>query len=115
MTIQKIDLGHNTVDYIISEEVLLRKEQDALDLMGEVQSDYLIVHDYNFDPEAFDISTKILGDVLQKFANYRVKLAVIGDFEKYPSNILKDFIRESNRHGDYIFVPDLDEVKKLWK
>lgn len=100
--------------YFISDQVLIRSEQDALNLMGEANTDAIILHDYNFEKEFFDLSTKTLGNVLQKFANYRVRLAIVGDFTKYPSKILKDLITESNRKRDYIFVTTLDDVKNIW-
>lgn len=101
-----------TIDYVISDQILIEKEQDILHLLGESQFHDLILHDYNFPPEFFDLSTKILGNVLQKLTNYQVRLAIIGDFSKYTSKVLADFIRESNRQQKYVFVNSLDDVKK---
>lgn len=101
--------------YVMSDQVLIHNEQDALDLMGETGTGTIIVHDFNFEPDFFDLSTKKLGDVMQKFANYRVRLAIIGDFSRYPSKILPSFIAESNRQKTYLFVPSLDDVKKIWE
>ncbi|WP_449401649.1 DUF4180 domain-containing protein [Chryseobacterium wanjuense] len=55
-------------------------------------SDKVIIHEKNITPEFFDLKTKIAGDILQKFSNYRVKLAIVGDFSKYESKSIKDFI-----------------------
>ncbi|MBP7875831.1 DUF4180 domain-containing protein [Candidatus Woesebacteria bacterium] len=107
-------LQPNKVIYIVSDQVLITKEQDILDLIGETEFLDLVLHDYNFAPETFDLSSKILGDFLQKATNYRVRLAVIGDFSKYSSKILPDFIRESNRSKNYLFVTTLENVKVLW-
>ena len=38
--------------------------------------------------------------------NYRVKLAIYGDFTGYKSKPLQDFIRESNKGKDIFFAPD---------
>ncbi|SHJ20092.1 protein of unknown function [Desulfosporosinus lacus DSM 15449] len=43
----------------------------------------------------FDLSTKIAGDILQKFVNYDMKIAVLGDFYFYKSKSLKDFLFEN--------------------
>lgn len=114
MTTQLIPLKTDPGTYLISDKILIRSEQDALDLLGNSETQTLIMHDYNFEKDFFDLSTKKLGDVLQKFTNYRVRVAIIGDFSKYPSAVLPNFITESNRFGEYIFVHSLDEVKKMW-
>jgi hypothetical protein len=114
MEIKIIPLKSTEGIYLISDEVLIRTEQDALDLMGNTNSQTIILHDYNFEPDFFDLSSHKLGAILQKFTNYQVRLAVIGDFTKYPSRVLPDFIRESNRHKEYIFVGSVDEVKAIW-
>ena len=35
--------------------------------------------------------------MLQKFVNYQMRLAIVGDFSHYTSKPLQDFIRESNQ------------------
>lgn len=114
MKTQPLNLKNGTGLYLISSEVLIQSEQDALDVMGETDTDTLVLHDYNFGPEFFDLSTGLLGAVLQKFANYHVRMAVIGDFSKYPSTVLPQFIAESNRYQKYLFVSSLEEVKRVW-
>ncbi len=52
--------------------------------------------------------------MLQKFVNYHFRIAVYGDFSKYKSKPLKDFIRESNRGKDVFFTDYLEQaVEKL--
>lgn len=41
---------------------------------------------------------------MQKFVNYDVKMAIIGDFSGYTSKNLKDFIYESNNGNDAFFL-----------
>jgi len=103
------------IEYLISDQVLIRSEQDALDTMGNSGAQSLVLHAHNFESDFFDLSTRKLGDILQKFTNYRVRLGVIGDFSKYPSAPLRDFIREFNRHGEYLFVGSMDEIRRVWK
>ena len=54
----------------------------------------------------FDLSTKIAGGILQKLINYKMKLAIIGDFYAYESKALKDFIHECNTGNNIFFVED---------
>ena len=46
-------------------------------------------------------------------------MAVIGDFDKIKSKPFKDFIYESNKAGEIIFVKTLEEALKIlnkqWK
>lgn len=115
MEIKTISAGNRDISEIISKDVLIKNTQDALDVIGEAaMPEYMILHEYNFEKDFFDLSTRKLGDVLQKFTNYQIKLAIIGDFSQYKSNALKDFIYESNKHGDYLFVESLDEIIKRW-
>ena len=74
----------------------------------------IIIHESNLDPAFFDLKTKIAGEILQKFSNYKMKLAIVGDFSKYTSNSLRDFIRESNRVNNIYFTENIaTALKKL--
>lgn len=58
-----------------------------------------------FTNDFFVLSTCLAGEILQKFINYGVKIAVYGDFSKYTSKPLKDFMYESNNGKDVFFQP----------
>ena len=58
----------------------------------------------------FILSTGVAGDILQKLMNYRFKAAIYGDYSRYTSKPLRDFIRESNRGKDFFFVPAREEA-----
>lgn len=115
MDFKTIDVGQRQITEIISPDILLSNDQDALDIIGSAPSEFLVLHEHNFEAGFFDLSTRKLGGVLQKFTNYRIKLAIIGNFDAYTSRALKDFIYESNKHGEYLFVSSMDEVVKYWK
>jgi hypothetical protein len=92
---------------IISHNIIIKETQDILDLMGE--SDYMgarsiIFHENHFPAEFFDLKTGFAGEILQKFSTYDFRLAIIGDFSKFNSKSLQDFIRESNRGNRIFFV-----------
>lgn len=102
---------------VLSDAVEIETVQDALDLMANV--DYegarnVIVYDTIFAPEFFDLKTRIAGDILQKVVMYNMKLAIVGDFDKYDSKSLRAFILECNRGNSIFFVADLDAaIKKI--
>lgn len=107
-TIHNIKIAELQTDHTVIHET-----DDALDLMGNASyqgAKGIIIKAVNLCPEFYDLSTGIAGNILQKFSNYRMKLAVVGDFGKYASKSLKDFIRESNRSGHICFVSSNDEA-----
>lgn len=92
----------------------MRSADDVLDMIASViwndEADDLAVHEENIIPDFFDLSTGVLGDILQKCSNYGFRLALIGDFEKYSSTSLQAFIRESNRGRHVFFARTLQEA-----
>jgi len=94
---------------IKSDKIVIRTTQDALDIMADAEyygARSLILGEKNFLPEFFDLSTKVAGEILLKFSNCRVKVAIIGEFEKYQSKSLSAFIGESNKGNLVFFVTD---------
>ncbi|MCM1320544.1 MAG: DUF4180 domain-containing protein [Bacteroides sp.] len=56
------------------------------------------------------MSTGLADAILQKFINYGGRIAICGDFTKYTSKPLKDFIYVSNKGKDIFFVPAKKEA-----
>jgi hypothetical protein len=104
------DLGNGIAVEIVSDEVLINTEQDALDLMADIGYLYdcrkIIIYKKNLCDEFFQLRSGIAGSVMQKFSNYRVQAAIIGDFN-HTSKSLKAFIIECNRTRQVIFSADL--------
>jgi hypothetical protein len=109
---------HNTAKGIKAAQILpgtdlIASPDDILDSMADARfngSDRMIIHEKSFHPDFFELKTKVAGEILQKFSNYRMRLAIIGDFSGFKSKSLKEFIRESNRTGIINFVGSLDEA-----
>ncbi|GIF69869.1 hypothetical protein Ais01nite_79040 [Asanoa ishikariensis] len=85
--------------------------QDALDLIGASYgaTDVVALPVARLDPRFFTLSNGLAGEIMQKFVNYRVRLAVVGDVSAHvaTSNALRDLIIESNRGKQIWFVDDL--------
>ena len=109
------NLGSSIAVEIVSEEVLINSEQDALDLMANIgylyDSRKIIMYRKNLCDEYFLLSSGIAGSVMQKFSNYRVQAAIIGDFND-TSKSLRAFIIECNRTRQVIFTADLNAALK---
>ncbi len=92
-------------------DMVISSVEDSVDLLGEASMGNctgVIISEKNLHPDFFRLHTGLAGEVLQKFSNYRVKLAITGDFTKYKSKSLQDFIRECNRGNSIFFVKDSD-------
>ncbi|HRD05997.1 MAG: DUF4180 domain-containing protein [Saprospiraceae bacterium] len=70
----------------------------------------IIFYQHHFPADFFQLSNGKLGEVLQKFSNFRMRLAIIGDFQNLQSQSLTDFIRESNRGNWAHFVSSLENA-----
>lgn len=113
MEIKEHNSGSIKIAEIISDNFVIQSDQDGLDLLGNIYYqgfDRMIVHEKNIVQEFFDLKNKMAGEILQKFSNYRVKLAIVGDFDKYNSKSVRDFIRESNKLGHICFVKTVQEA-----
>jgi Domain of unknown function (DUF4180) len=109
--------GHN-ITMIHSESILLNDEQSALDMIMSISfetgSNRIALNKEAISEEFFKLSTRLAGNILQKFINYHIKFAIIGDFSSYTSKSLKDFIYESNKGNSLFFVSSEQEaVDKL--
>jgi hypothetical protein len=113
MNINLINIKGTEIAEVTGDEILLRNTQDAVDLIGNCGNqgaEGVILHEHNIVPEFFDLETNIAGDILERFSTYRMKLAIVGDFSKYTSHSLKDFIYESNKAGWISFVATINDA-----
>ena len=117
---EKTIISHQTDGLIFleirSEEQFINNVQDVLDLFGELYGQYydgIILYERNITPDFFDLQTKLAGEILQKFSNYRIRLVIVGDWSKYTSRSLEAFICESNKGKTVNFSSSPTEAVKL--
>lgn len=110
----KFDLSKNIpIARLTDDSLVISEVQDMLDLMGDAgfnDCNRMILREENLHPDFFRLHTGFAGEILQKFSTYSFKLAIIGDFTKYTSKSLQDFIRESNKGNRVFFVKTIDEA-----
>lgn len=96
------------------EGILLDSSASALDVMIQAQyetgSKSIAIAKERIHPDFFILSTGLAGEILQKYVNYAGKIAIYGDFSRYTSKPLHDFMLESNQGRDVFFVPTLQEA-----
>lgn len=114
MIIKKIEKNNIICAVIKSDVKVFTDVQSALDVLMSAK--------YNADTkniaidkkliveEFFVLSTGIAGEILQKYINYGGRIAIYGDYSRYTSKPLKDFIYESNKGNDVFFVSTEDEA-----
>lgn len=114
MKIEKIMTDEANIAVVSSEERIIVDTNSALDLIMTVQyetgADRIVIDKDAVSEEFFILSTGIAGEILQKFMNYRIKAAIFGDYSKYTSKPLQDFIYESNHGKDFFFVATREEA-----
>jgi Domain of unknown function (DUF4180) len=113
MEIKTHQINKVNIAEVISDEIILANLRDGLDLLGNLYFDgydKIIVYETNISPDFFDLKTGLAGEILQKFSNYRVQLAIVGDFSKYQNQSIKDFIFESNKLSQINFLSTIDEA-----
>jgi len=93
--------------------VTIGSAEDIVDILGNasyLNCNSVIIHSDSFAAGFFDLRTGLAGEILQKFSNYRMRLAIVGDFSHLKSRSWRDFIRESNRGKMVCFMPTLEEA-----
>lgn len=113
MIFEKVGENKN-ITRVISDGLVITDVGSALELIATVRHetgcDRLIIGKVAIAEKFFVLSSGLAGEILQKFVNYRMKLAIVGDFSKYTSKPLRDFIYESNKGRDVFFVGTFDEA-----
>lgn len=90
---------------------------DVLDIIGATwgeQVDIIAIPADRLDPAFFDLSTRLAGELLQKFVTYGKRVAIVGDISAQveASSALRDFVWESNRGGHVWFAADSAELER---
>lgn len=100
-----------------SNEIIIKDVQSAIDFIMSVKYETncskIALNKSAIIEDFFILSKGLAGEILQKFINYQIKFAIIGDYSKYTSKPLKDFIYESNNGKDVFFVASEDEAIKM--
>ena len=107
----------NDVVIVNSDEIVIKDVQSAIDFIMsikyETNCNKIAINKEAIIENFFILSSGIAGEILEKFITYKTKFAIYGDYSKYTSKPLKDFIYESNNGKDIFFVATEDEAVKM--
>lgn len=99
---------------IQSGEVVITDPQSALDILMtakyEAGTKNIVIDKALIVEDFFVLSSGLAGEILQKYVNYGGRIAIYGDFSRYTSKPLRDFIYESNQGHEVFFVPSQEEA-----
>jgi hypothetical protein len=72
----------------------------------------LVIPLARLDAGFFQLSSGVAGEIVQKFANYKMRIAIVGDISRYvdESKSFRDFVRETNRGDQLWFIANRDEI-----
>ena len=90
---------------------ILKTSRDVSDLIGDAigqQATLVLLPVSRLDSAFFDLRSGFAGECLQKFVNYGLRLAIVGDISDRTaaSSSLRDLIVEANRGTQISFVAD---------
>jgi hypothetical protein len=112
--IMEIKFYGSDIAEIIADGVIIHGVDDVLELLFANNCSSIILKKENVADVFFDLSTGVAGDVLQKFSTYRKRLAIIGDYACIKSKAFQDFIYESNKTKQVLFVQTKEAAIKVF-
>jgi len=116
MKIKAHNKNDTKIAEVVSDDLVIKTAEDGLELLGNLYYqgfDKIIIQVKSITPEFFDLKNGMAGEILQKFSNYRVRLAIVGDFTPYSGKSINDFIYESNKNGQINFVSSTGEALNI--
>ncbi len=107
---------HGTPVLVMAEDgALLDTIEAATEVVGDAawgQAELVAIPAERLTDDFFELRTRLAGEITQKFVNYRLRLAIVGDIESRVSESvsLAAWVTESNRGRQLWFVPTLDAL-----
>ena len=108
MNFEKIEKNNRICVVAVSDEKIITDAQSALDVLMrakyEAGTKNIVIDKKLIAEDFFILRTGLAGEILQKYINYGGRIAIFGDYSRYTSKPLKDFIYESNKGKDVFFA-----------
>lgn len=109
----KMKIDHH-FSIVLIEDFKIISSQDALDLLVNVRfnNSYskIILNESQITDDFFDLSSGMANDILEKYSNYDVKLAIILDPTKRKSEEFNEFMISCNQGSCFLFCLNLDNA-----
>jgi hypothetical protein len=111
MEIKYLELDDSVIAQL--EDGIIATLQDALDMIATASyngASGIVIPMERLSSDFFSLKTRFAGEVLQKFVNYSMRAAIVGDFSGFGNESLQAFIRESNRGRHVFFKSTIEEA-----
>ena len=100
---------------LMADGTKLQTYNDAVDLIGktfENRAILIVIPVECLDDEFFQLKTRIAGELIQKFVQYRRRLVIVGDISRHlaESSALRAFVNESNRGKEVWFLASIKDL-----
>lgn len=118
MEIQRIEKNNAVCAVIRNDTAVMTDASTAVDILMtakyETGTKNIVIDKNLISEDFFILSTGLAGEILQKYINYGGRIAIYGDFSRYTSKPLKDFMYESNKGDDVFFTAtEAEAIDKL--
>lgn len=114
MKIESVIHNDIIIAVVSSDTVIMKDVQDALEFVMSVQyetnAERIVLNQEAYADDFYHLKTGLAGEILQKFVNYHIKIAIYGDFRQYMSQSFHDFVYESNHGKNFFFVSTKEEA-----
>ncbi len=114
MKIRTVTKNGTLCAVVESDALVITDTQSALDVLMsakyEAGTKNIVIDKKLITEDFFILSTRLAGEILQKYINYGGRIAIYGDFSHYTSKPLRDFIYESNQGHDVFFAATEDDA-----
>jgi hypothetical protein len=92
----------------------VRTDRDAVELIGEAyehEARWIVIPTERFEDGFFQLRTRVAGEIIGKFAAYKMRVAIVGDISRHieASSSLRAFVYESNRGDQVWFLANIEE------
>jgi Domain of unknown function (DUF4180) len=113
---QLVEIANIRILRCADECELLQSSADANTFLSAAWShnaDLLAIPSQRLGADFLTLSTGVAGETFQKFVNYRLRCAIIGDLTEAldRSRALRDFVRETNKGNSIWFVRDFEQLR----
>ena len=110
-------IGQTTIAVYPADAPVIASEADSLDVIGALYgsgAELVVFTTGQLAPAFFDLRNGLAGAILQKFQNYGLRVAILGDIDHHTaaSKALTDFVRETTRRGEVLFLADTTALRE---
>ncbi|MBM7114922.1 DUF4180 domain-containing protein [Archangium primigenium] len=112
LTGQTLEVNGVRVLELSPEGPRIRDASELLSLAWEHEATLVAIPAVRLGEDFFKLATGVAGELAQKFVNYRMRLAILGDISAHVahSKALHGFVYESNRGASLWFVADREAL-----